>query len=180
MTNTTKDYKHTQIGYLMLTIAGLTLALFLSIILSIGTHGPTIIIMIVVTGILLSFGSLQVRIDTTHLHIKFSYGIYRKKFPLDRIASVKTVKNHWYYGWGIRLWLKPTMFIYNVSGFDAVQLTMADGRIYRIGTDEPEKLKHAILQAIKKSTNKKHTNALNTNHTGKKYVSTGTSRHPII
>ena len=74
-------------------------------------------------------------------------GIFAKKFPLAEVASYKTVKNHWYYGWGIRLWLWPYMWVYNVSGFDAVELTMKNGRIYRIGTDEPQELATAIAQA---------------------------------
>ena len=40
------------------------------------------------------------------------------------------------------------MWIYNVSGFDAIELTMKNGKIYRIGTDEPEKLEAAIKQVI--------------------------------
>ena len=40
------------------------------------------------------------------------------------------------------------MCIYNVSGFDAVEIQLKNGKIYRIGTDEPKKLEQAIL-AIK-------------------------------
>ncbi len=46
----------------------------------------------------------------------------------------------WYYGWGIRGWLWPKMWIYNVSGFDAVEIKLKNGKMYRIGTDEPKKL----------------------------------------
>jgi hypothetical protein len=58
------------------------------------------------------------------------------------------VKNHWYYGWGIRFW--PGMTIFNVSGFDAVEITMQNGRRYRIGTDEPAQLERVLLQVTKK------------------------------
>jgi len=40
------------------------------------------------------------------------------------------------------------MRIYNISGFDAVEIKMKDGKRYRIGTDEPKKLEVAITQAI--------------------------------
>jgi len=53
--------------------------------------------------------------------------------------SAKTTKNHWYYEWGIRGWLWPKMRIYNVSGFDAVEIKVKNGKTYRIGTDEPKK-----------------------------------------
>jgi hypothetical protein len=39
--------------------------------------------------------------------------------------------------------------IFNVSGLDAVEIKMKNGKIYRIGTDEPKQLERAILQAIK-------------------------------
>ena len=93
--------------------------------------------------------SLTVTIDETYLQIKFGYGIYKKRFKLEKIISVKTVRNHWYYGWGIRIWFWPYMFIYNISGFDAIEIKMKDNKIYRIGTDEPRKLEQAILQKDK-------------------------------
>jgi hypothetical protein len=38
------------------------------------------------------------------------------------------------------------MWIYNVSGFDAVELTMKNGKIYRIGTNESDVLEKTLLQ----------------------------------
>ena len=105
--------------------------------------------MAIILFILASFGSLQVIIDEECLRIKFGYGIYKKRFSLSDIRSAKTVKNHRYYGWGIRLWLWPKMWIYNVSGFDAVEIKLKNGKTYRIGTDEPEELEQTILHSIK-------------------------------
>ncbi len=105
-------------------------------------------LMILVLFILSSFITLVVSIDEKYLRIKFGYGIFRKKFLVSEIASVARVKNHWYYGWGMRVWFWPYMWIYNVSGFDAVEIRMKNTRIYRIGTDEPEKLEVAIKQVI--------------------------------
>lgn len=106
--------------------------------------------MVLIVLILVSFASLHVTIDQTHLAVKFGYGIYQKKFLLDDIQSAEVVKNKWYYGWGIRIWFWPRMCIYNISGFDAVELRLKNGKIYRIGTDEPKTLHQAILQAIGK------------------------------
>jgi|SRR3989344_3787904 len=113
-----------------------------------GTNFLITAIMALILFILASFVTLRVAIDENYLRIKFGFGIFRKKFPRGEIASAKIVKNHWYYGWGIRLWLWPKMWIYNISGFDAVEIIMKNGKIYRIGTDEPEKLETAIRQAI--------------------------------
>jgi len=104
--------------------------------------------MVLILFILTSFTALTTSIDEKYLQIKFGYGIFRKKFLLSEIASTKQVKNHWYYGWGIRLWLWPKMWIFNVSGFDAVEIIMKNGKVYRIGTDTPNALKTAIKQAI--------------------------------
>ena len=50
------------------------------------------------------------------------------------------------YGFGIRYVFDGWMW--NVSGLDAVQLTLPDGKHFRIGTDEPKALEAAINQAI--------------------------------
>mgnify|MGYP001589379195 FL=1 len=97
---------------------------------------------------LASFVTLTVSSHENCFQIKFGYGIFRKKFPLNEIVSAKSVKNHWYYGWGIRVWFWPYMWIYNVSGFDAVEIIMRNGKIYRIGTDTPKELEAAIKRAI--------------------------------
>ena len=99
--------------------------------------------------ILVSFVSLTVSVDEKYLRIKFGYGLYKKRFMLNQIISARAVKNKWYYGWGIRIWFLPKMWIYNVSGFNAVEIKMKNNKIYRIGTDEPKRLERAILKAIK-------------------------------
>ena len=146
------SYKHTQIGYLMLFML-VVLVLFYAWLYGVmqeeaGSDNFFIVVTAFVVLILASFASLTVTIDEQHLRLKFGYGIFRKSLPLREIASVKTVRNHWYYGWGIRAWFRPSMTIYNVSGFDAVELTQKNGKIFRIGTDEPTALEAALRQRI--------------------------------
>ncbi len=146
-------YKHTQIGYLILIITLATLLLFVSIYLTALAEpvsvdsGPNLLvsaIMILIVLTLASFSALTVSVNEKYIKIKFGCGIFYKSFALSEIASVKQVKNRWYYGWGIRLWLRPHMWIYNVSGFDAIELIMKNGKVYRIGTNDPIGLKTAI------------------------------------
>jgi len=40
------------------------------------------------------------------------------------------------------------MIIYNISGYEAVELVMKNWKIFRIGTDEPERLKEAIVESL--------------------------------
>ncbi len=150
-------YKHTQIGYLMLVVTLAVLVLFVWVYITAsaepasvdsGTNFAVSVMMVLILFILASFATLTASIDENYLRIKFGYGVFARKFTLNQIASVQAVKNHWYYGWGIRLWLWPKMWIYNVSGFDAVEITMKNGKVYRIGTDVPEELETAIKQSI--------------------------------
>ena len=152
------NYKHTQIGYLMISITLAVLLLFVWIHIISSTETPSVnsgsnfaitSVMAIIVWILSSFATLQVKIDNKYIHIKFGYGIYQKKFLLNDITTATKVKNKWYYGWGIRFWFFPKMWIYNISGFDAVQIQLKNGKIYRIGTDEAKKLEQAILEAIK-------------------------------
>ena len=102
-----KEYKHTQIGYLMIVVTLAVLVLFAWTYITSATEpvsvdsGNNLLItatMIMVLFILTSFTTLQVRIDKTYLHIKFGYGVYKQKFPLDEIVSTKIVRNPRYTG----------------------------------------------------------------------------------
>jgi len=141
-------YQHTQIGRLLIFVFIAIGVLFGSILKETGDEPILVALMIFILLILLSFSTLNVVVHKNHVRIKFGYGIFRKKFQLSEIASVKTVRNHWYFGWGIRIWFWPRMLIYNVSGFDAVELNMKNGKIFRIGTDEPNELANAITKAL--------------------------------
>ncbi|MFA6594477.1 MAG: hypothetical protein WCT16_04470 [Candidatus Buchananbacteria bacterium] len=151
------SYKRTQIGYLMLVVTIAVLVFFSWVQITARAEPPSVdsgtnfaitAIMALILFVLASFTTLTTSIDKNCLQIKFGYGIFRKKFLLSEIVSAKQVKNHWYYGWGIILWLWPKMWIYNVSGFDAVEIVMRNGKIYRIGTDDSGELEAAIKQAI--------------------------------
>ena len=142
------NYKHTQIGYLILFVLLAVIILFGSILVQAEFNSIILITMILIVIIVASFASLTVMIDKKYLTIKFGYGIYKKRFLLKDISSARMVKNQWYYGWGIRVWLWPRMIIYSISGFDAVEISMKDKKIYRIGTDEPQRLEQEILQSI--------------------------------
>jgi hypothetical protein len=119
--------------------------------------------MVLILFILASFTTLSVSVDEKYFRIKFGYGIFRNKFSTNEIVSAAQVKNHWYYGWGIRLWFWPHMWIFNISGLDAIEIRMKNGKIYRIGTDEPEKLETAIKQAIHSSSCELRNSLLNKN-----------------
>ena len=150
-------YKHTQIGYLTITVTLAVLVLFSWVQITARAEPPSVnsganflvtAIMFLILIIISSFITLTVSIDDKYLKLKFGYGVFKKKFLLNEIVSVKSVKNRWYYGWGIKMRLWPKMWIYNVSGFDAVEIVTKSGKIYRIGTDVPGQLEVAIKQVL--------------------------------
>ena len=59
------------------------------------------------------------------------------------IVACKPIRIRWWYGWGIHL--TPYGWLYNVSGLDAVAMTLRNGRKFALGTDDPQGLAAAIL-----------------------------------
>lgn len=91
------------------------------------------------------FGALTVTVDRTDLRVAMGVGLIRRRIALADIVGFGPVRNRWYWGFGIRL--TPHGWLWNVSGLDAVELELADGRRFRVGTDEPERLCDALREA---------------------------------
>ena len=145
-------YHHTQPGTLNRAIIGAFVMVFLWLTVFLGGDDPTAMwVMLMVCGVLflvlLLFHALTVEIRHGQLRIRFGIGLIRKTIAIRDIEQVEAVRNRWWYGWGIRL--TPHGWLFNVSGLDAVQVRLHNGRSYRIGTDEPEKLRAAIEEAMK-------------------------------
>jgi len=140
------QYSHNQSGYVILVSFGLGLivAAYLGMI-----YGFDLLFFGIVTTLavcLMLFSSLTVLINSERLQVRFGLGTIRKNFMLADIESCQKVRNPWWYGWGIHL--TPYGWLYNVSGLDAVEIKMKNGRKFRIGTDEPEELKTALNATI--------------------------------
>jgi hypothetical protein len=150
-------YKKTQTGW-MIIFSFIPVFLFLSWIVyrqdvlgkPFGHHpaSTSVYLALIVFLLLLLalFSNLTVTGFSTYLQIKYGMGIFRKKFEYKDIQSCSIQKNHWFYGWGVRK--IPGGWLYNVSGSISVQLDMKNGRMYRIGTDEPEKLLEFLRSRI--------------------------------
>jgi hypothetical protein len=94
---------------------------------------------------LVVFGTLTVEVDPERVRLVFGLGLVRKTIRLADVAAFQPVRNPWIVGWGIRL--IPGGQLWNVSGLDAVELALRDGRVFRIGTDEPDALARALETA---------------------------------
>ena len=139
-------YRHTQVGALglMALAAGLAAAVWIGV--QTGWSPVVLLATALVLAFLLQVSSLTVEIDRGVLECRFGAGLIRKRIALEEIRDARPVRNRWYWGWGIRY--TPRGWLFNVSGLDAVELALASGKTFRIGTDEPAELTAAIRRAI--------------------------------
>jgi hypothetical protein len=137
-------YRHTQIGYLVIAILGIMVVGFGVVAL---TSGPRVLLVTVAILVLclLLFPTLTAMVEENRVICFFGFGLIRRTVPLSEVLSVSVVRNSWLYGWGLRI--IPGGSLWNVSGLDAVELRLANGRRFRIGTDEPNALYEAISAA---------------------------------
>ena len=141
-----KRYQHTQVGYLIITAMVAAMVLVGIILACSGFNWIAVGVSAVIGIALVLFFSLTVVINENELEVRFGPGIVRKRIKLYDIESCQVVRNHWYYGWGIRL--TPHGWLYNVSGFYAVEIKFRTGTKFRIGSNVPQELEAAIQQAL--------------------------------
>lgn len=147
-------YDHTQRGLVVMGAVTAVIIIILASMYLFGIVWVTIFVLGIMIIVLAIFSTLTVSVGEDTLRIRFGpVGLIKKGWPLAEIASVTTVTNPWYYGWGIH-WT-PNGPLYNVSGFGAVEVRLLSGKTFRIGTDEPEVLRSAIEQARVKKINGK-------------------------
>ncbi|MBK8181610.1 MAG: hypothetical protein IPK63_01320 [Candidatus Competibacteraceae bacterium] len=132
------DYKQTQFGTVVvvsllltgLLLVGLGLALSDRVII---VGGP----LLTAVAVLL-FHSLTIVIDADYLRFWFGVGLIQKRIPLAEIREAKPVRNSVIHGWGIHRTAEG--WVYNVSGWEAVEITLANGKRLRLGTPQPNLL----------------------------------------
>lgn len=140
------EYRHTQ-------QAILPIALWIAFVIVLGILVPSedrklwiASFVIAITVIMVLFSRLNVRVTNDTVVAAFGIGWPRHTEDLTGIVSVHEVRNRWIHGWGIRKISGGWM--YNVSGYDAVELELASGKKFRIGTDEPGLLAAAITMVL--------------------------------
>ena len=146
-------YRHTQPGTLMRVSFAVAILGFLIGAMLAAPSDPKMMAVLLVLAlvmflVMLLFHSLTVEVARGYLTIRFGVGLIRKSWLLKDIDAAEIVRNRWWYGWGIRL--TPHGWLFNVSGSDAVQVRLENGKQVRIGTDEPEKLLRALESALQR------------------------------
>jgi hypothetical protein len=144
------SYEHTQSGWPVRIAFGLVAVVFIAMIAvpPLDQPLPTAALIggaVLAGGLGLGWGRMTIRIDRERLHWWYGPGWPRYSLPLDQIRAVEVTRTTWLQGWGIHRTRRG--WLYNVSGYDAVHITRADGKGVLLGTDEPRRLKSALMRA---------------------------------
>jgi hypothetical protein len=138
-----ENYKHTQIGYLLMIALGAGVLMAGYLVVRTRFNPATLVILMFLLACWAVISTLTVEVDDQTLRLQFGLGMLRKIFLLRQVESYQVVENPWYYGWGIHFFGKG--WLYNVSGTQAVELKMKNGHLVRIGTDDTA----GLIQSIK-------------------------------
>lgn len=138
-------YRHTQVSRTTIFVAATAWTLALWWVLR-GTN-PALTVMCLAVGCLLTpITTLTVIVRSEAISIFFIPGLIARRMAIRHICEVRVVRNRWYYGWGIRL--TPQGWLWNVSGLGSVELRFDNGRRFRIGSDEPDKLAQVLRREL--------------------------------
>jgi len=141
-------YEHTQTGHVIIWSLLVVIALVaIDGTFHFSSHRGNLLIPCGILLVALAlFYKLTISIDGEVLCAWLGAGLIRKKVQLADIARCEPIR--WWYGWGIHL--TPYGWLYNVSGLDAVAITLQNGKRFALGTDDPHGLAATIRDAINK------------------------------
>ncbi len=140
-------YRHVQIGWVSVGIMGVVAILLFEVGL-VGT-APRLVLQFVALTLIIAaivFSYQTIEVTDTEVVSRFALGIMPKRIPLDEITRVEFAPSTWFEGWGIRLTTRG--WLYNVSGFGAVEFTMRDGNRMRFGSDDSSNLIAVVQQLM--------------------------------
>src|SRR5512142_1786267 len=97
------QYRHTQVGWVMLVSAAALVALGWVILPAEAPAGARVPLFLIAGFLVLLFGALTVEVDDESVRLRYGIGLIRKTIPLAEVQACREVRNPWYVGWGIRL-----------------------------------------------------------------------------
>jgi hypothetical protein len=145
-------YQHKQSGGVILSVLGFGAAVCLWLASTIYASDARLMLFIVaaILGIsALLFSSLTIELSDMSLSWRFGFGLLRKKVPTGEIINALVTRTSLLDGWGVHR--TRNGWLYNVSGFGAVQVILRSGKSFLLGSDEPERLCSALKDTISSS-----------------------------
>lgn len=146
-------YEERQLAwYLIVLFDSIFLLLLLAYFYEWGNHPISLIGLSVYAVIYLLIAALfyqmKTQVTLTKIIVSFGIGWITKSINIEKLESVKVVRNNWYDGLGIKV-IKNGM-LYNIQGLDAIELKFKNKKnIIRIGSSDPERLKQEIDSMLK-------------------------------
>lgn len=152
MTAPAAAYRHRQSGTLILAVLGIAAVTHLLLLALVSFEGEEKggrlvlwLTLLLLVATLVCFHSLTITVGGGRLTWQFGPGPIRKSVALEEVVEARATRMSALAGWGIR-WT-PKGWLYNVSGLDAVEVTLRSGKRFFLGTDEPDRLVAAIAAA---------------------------------
>ena len=143
------EYRHTQFGALMFVVffvTGIVIAFFFLSMLAEGRMAAALaMIGLYLLGLAL-FYAFTIEVSGGKLKFCFGIGGIGKSYALGEIQAAQEVVNPWYYFWGIKS--IPGGWLYAIAPGSAVEVIFKNGKMIRLGTDQPQKLREAIDDAV--------------------------------
>lgn len=139
-------YSRTQSATLLLGLMGVAQA---GVVVAAAVSGEYAVLALLAffIPVELLFFRLTVTVDRRYVRAVFGVGLIRKRVPVGSIVSAHHMRNSPLMGWGIR-YCGRRCWLYNVSGLDAVEMQLVDGRRVRFGTGDPQGLNAAIQSVL--------------------------------
>ena len=144
------NYRHSQYGFTWLFVI-VWMVIVMALVAVFGNEETDAVLILAVTGAFLLligaitfwFSRLTIAIADDDVTAYFGAGWPRRSIKRHEIIGFRKERNKWWYGWGVRK--VPGGWMYNVWGLDAVELELASGKKFRLGTDEPDDLAAALI-----------------------------------
>jgi hypothetical protein len=132
-------YQRRQTGTFMLVVMFVVLAIYWFT----GRPPGSALVMLFVVLALFAFAILRTSVDESAVRWSFTFGWPAGHVDLSKIESVAVTTTNFLEGWGIH-WTIWHGWLWNVSGFQAVEIHYDGGKIVTLGTDDPQGLLNAI------------------------------------
>jgi hypothetical protein len=137
-------YEHKQVAYWLYWFAIGFIIFFMMLSAAFGSPYVASGLSLFVAAIIFAFSRLNTSVDANGVSWAFGWGWPAGHIALPEIASVEITTTNLFEGWGIH-WTIWHGWLWNVSGFRAVELTKRDGSRVTLGTDDPEGLYDAVV-----------------------------------
>lgn len=142
-------YRHTEFSLLNLVLLALPIVVcFMVFLISNAPWGYQLITLGLAAlfgGLGICFHSLTIEVDDKDVRIFFGKGFLKRRWALADCVGARQVKTRLIDGWGIKL--TPDGWLYSVSMPEAVLIRFRNGKAVQLGSDEPEALLAALLEA---------------------------------